>query len=104
MPEYIPGVGERTAPETEQELKRPPMYKVLMHNDHYTTMDFVVRILQSTFHKSPEEAISIMLCVHKNGLGECGVYTSEIAETKVTTVHTLARKQGFPLRCSMEPE
>ncbi|MBW1975626.1 MAG: ATP-dependent Clp protease adapter ClpS [Deltaproteobacteria bacterium] len=86
----------------EDELQEPPMYKVLLHNDDYTTMDFVVEILQTVFHKSPSEAVKIMLKVHHNGIGVCGVYPAEVAETKVEMVHHLARKNGFPLRCSME--
>ncbi|MBI4558656.1 MAG: ATP-dependent Clp protease adapter ClpS [Candidatus Hydrogenedentes bacterium] len=104
MAQYIPGLGERAAPKTELELRPPSLYKVLMHNDHYTTMDFVVSVVQRVFHKPIEQAVRIMLSVHQNGIGQCGVYTSEIAETKVATVHCLARKQGYPLRCSMEPE
>ncbi len=86
----------------EDELKEPPMYKVLLHNDDYTTMDFVVEILQTVFHKSPSEAVRIMLNVHNNGIGVCGVYPAEIAETKVEMVHHLARQHGYPLKCSME--
>jgi len=86
----------------EEELEEPPMYKVLLHNDDYTTMDFVVEILKTVFHKSEEEATRIMLHVHYNGIGVCGVYPAEIAETKVEIVHSLARQHGFPLRCSME--
>ncbi|MFO8239554.1 MAG: ATP-dependent Clp protease adaptor ClpS [Dissulfuribacterales bacterium] len=86
----------------EQELKEPPMCKVLLYNDDYTTMDFVVRILEDIFHKSPSEATGIMLNVHYNGFGICGYYTSEIAETKVNAVHMSAKKAGFPLKSSME--
>jgi Uncharacterized conserved protein len=86
----------------EEELEEPPMYKVLLHNDDYTTMEFVVEILKTVFHKSEEEATRIMLHVHYNGIGICGVYPAEIAETKVEIVHSLARQHGFPLRCSME--
>lgn len=78
------------------------MYQVLLHNDDYTTMDFVVEILQEVFRKSPVEATSIMLNVHKNGIGVCGTYTKEIAETKVNEVHSRARKAGYPLRASMQ--
>lgn len=73
-----------------------------MHNDDYTTMDFVVAILISIFHKSTEDATSIMLNIHNNGIGECGVYTREIAEAKISQVRHEARLAGFPLRCSME--
>ncbi len=87
---------------TREEVKEPSMYKVLILNDDYTTMEFVVEILISVFNKSAEEATGIMLKVHKEGAGLCGVYTYEVAETKVDTVHTLAREKGFPLRCTME--
>ena len=74
----------------------------LLHNDDYTTMEFVVEILQVVFHKSLAEATRIMLLVHKSGVGLCGVFTAEVAETKVEMVHHLAKKHGFPLQCSME--
>jgi ATP-dependent Clp protease adaptor protein ClpS len=82
--------------------KRPPMYTVLMHNDDYTTMEFVVEALISVFHKSPTEANRIMLHIHFKGAGTCGSYPYEIAETKVGKVHDMARKEGFPLRCTLE--
>jgi len=80
------------------------MYKVLLHNDNYTTMEFVVEILILVFRKSPEDAVEIMLNVHHKGFGICGVYTYEISETKVNNVHALARQHGFPLKCTMEKE
>jgi ATP-dependent Clp protease adaptor protein ClpS len=86
----------------EQELDEPPMYKVLLYNDDYTTMDFVVRILEDIFHKSSSEATRIMLNVHYNGFGICGYYTGEIAETKVNAVHMSAKEAGFPLKAGME--
>lgn len=86
----------------EEDLQEPPMYKVLLHNDDYTTMDFVVEILQKVFNKSHSEAVRIMLNVHHNGIGVCGIYPAEVAETKVAMVHHLARQNGYPLRCSME--
>jgi len=88
--------------ETERKLKRPPMYKVLLHNDDYTTMEFVVQVLQSVFHKNPAEATQIMLHVHRNGMGVAGVYTHEVAETKVALVEAMAREHEFPLKCSCE--
>lgn len=102
MSENRPGFREDVSGNVEEELHEPPMYRVLLHNDDYTTMEFVVQVLENVFHKSPSEATHIMLSVHKNGTGVCGVYTAEVAETKVELVHHLARKNGFPLQCSME--
>ena len=89
---------------TEQtlEVKEPKLYKVLLHNDDYTTMEFVISILETIFHKSPNDAAQIMLNVHNEGVGIAGVYTKEICETKISVVHQLAKKNEFPLRCSME--
>ena len=80
------------------------MYRVLLHNDNYTTMEFVVEILVHVFHKTVDDATRVMLNVHEKGLGVCGVYTFEVAETKVDTVHSIARDHGFPLKCSMEKD
>lgn len=96
--------GEGLEVKTRQKTKKPSLYKVFLLNDDYTTMDFVVRILETVFRKPPVEATQVMLHVHKNGMGLAGIYTREIAETKVATVHSLARKNQFPLRCSMEKE
>ena len=104
MSGYTPDTEESVTSDTEEDIKEPPMYRVLLHNDHYTTMEFVVEILMYVFHKSIEAATRIMLNVHKNGIGVCGSYTYEVAETKVDTVHTLAKDRGFPLKCSMEEE
>jgi len=93
---------EQLSVREEQELKEPPWYRVLLHNDDYTTMDFVVRILIEIFHKSLTEATQIMLHVHNHGIGVCGSYPKEIAETKVHIVHTRAREEGYPLRASTE--
>jgi ATP-dependent Clp protease adaptor protein ClpS len=82
--------------------RQPPMFTVLMHNDDYTTMEFVVEALVTVFHKSPTEANRIMLHIHFKGAGVCGAFPYEIAETKVAKVHQLARREGFPLRCSVE--
>lgn len=84
------------------ETKEPRLYKVLLHNDDYTTMEFVISILETVFHKSPHDATKIMLNVHNEGVGVAGVYTREICETKISVVHQLAKKNEFPLRCSME--
>jgi len=96
--------GQNTQDKARQELKKPPLYRVFLLNDDYTTMDFVVSVLEKVFHKSTVEATQIMLHVHKNGKGLAGTYTREIAETKIGTVHTLAREHEFPLKCSMEKE
>jgi len=90
--------------ETRDDVTEPSMYRVLLLNDDYTTMEFVVEILMLVFSKSVEEATQVMLNVHRIGVGLCGVYTYEVAETKVETVHALAKERGFPLKCSMEKE
>ena len=95
-----PGVITRT--KTEKRVKQPPLYKVLLHNDDYTTMEFVVFVLQSVFHLEEAEATQIMLHVHRKGIGVAGVYTKEIAETRSDKVHSLARADEFPLGCSRE--
>ncbi|WP_457572486.1 ATP-dependent Clp protease adapter ClpS [Desulfovulcanus sp.] len=86
----------------EEDLEEPRRYKVLLHNDDYTTMEFVVYVLKKVFHKTEAEAHHIMMSVHKNGIGVCGVYPKEVAETKVAMVRHLARKEGYPLKCTME--
>jgi ATP-dependent Clp protease adaptor protein ClpS len=96
--------GEQILERTRQETKKPELFKVLLLNDDYTTMDFVVDVLESVFNKAPAEAYRIMMAVHTQGQGLCGVYPFEVAETKVVTVVELARGQGFPLRATMEPE
>jgi ATP-dependent Clp protease adaptor protein ClpS len=88
--------------ETEKKVKLPPMYRVLLHNDDYTTMEFVVQVLQTVFHKSPADATQIMLHIHRTGIGVAGVYTCEVAETKVAVVEAMARQHEFPLKCTME--
>ena len=97
-----PDVKETVTSRTEDEVDEPSMYKVHLLNDDYTTMEFVVEILMSVFNKSVEDAYTIMLRVHREGIGLCGVYTFEVAETKLNTVHRLAQEDGFPLKCSME--
>lgn len=84
--------------------EQPKRFKVLLLNDHYTTMEFVVMILLEVFHKTREEAVTIMLHVHRQGQGVAGIYTYEIAEMKCLKVHQSARRNGFPLRCVIEPE
>jgi ATP-dependent Clp protease adaptor protein ClpS len=83
-------------------LKPPPMFKVMLLNDDYTPMEFVVHVLERFFNKNREDATRIMLHVHQNGVGECGVFTYEVAETKVTQVMDFARKHQHPLQCVME--
>lgn len=87
---------------TVDRIKEPPFFRVLMHNDNYTTVDFVVKVLVSVFRRSEAEAKQIMLHVHNRGVGVCGTYPRSVAETKVARVHRLAEQEGFPLRCSME--
>jgi len=96
------GSGVATRTRTERKLQKPRMYKVLLHNDDYTTMEFVVYVLQGVFHRSETDAVQIMLHVHKNGIGVAGVYTREVAEARITQVDALARSHEYPLRCSME--
>jgi ATP-dependent Clp protease adaptor protein ClpS len=102
MDENQTDVLEETETRTENDIREPDMYKVLLHNDDYTTMEFVIEVLMAVFSKKYQEATRIMLDVHRQGVGVCGVYTYEVAETKVETVHTLAAENGFPLRCTME--
>ena len=112
MPEYWPEeagdvatAGDTTAEEeTRQKIDQPRMYKVLLHNDNYTTMEFVVMVLVGVFHKPEAEAVQIMLDVHRKGVGLAGVYPREIAETKLARVSHMARQAQFPLLCTMEPE
>lgn len=90
--------------EIREKVQRPKFYKVLLHNDDYTTMEFVLYVLQKFFGKQPEEAQRIMLKVHNEGVGVCGIYTYEIAETKVDQVKRAAVQNGHPLQCSLEEE
>src|SRR5438067_5823963 len=96
--------GEQVLERTRQETRKPELFKVLLLNDDYTTMDFVVEILETVFNKAPAEAYRIMMAVHTQGQGLCGLYPFEVAETKVATVVDRARDNGFPLRAAMEPE
>lgn len=86
----------------DDEVREPRKFKVLLHNDDYTTMEFVVHILRDVFRKTEAEATEIMLRVHNDGIGVCGVYTVEVAETKVAVVRQRAAREGFPLKCTME--
>lgn len=88
----------------DDDVQEPPMYKVVLFNDDFTTMDFVVIVLMAVFHKSPDEAKNLMLAVHKKGSAVCGVYPFVIAETKVAQVHAMANQYKYPLRCTIEEE
>lgn len=94
--------GELSVEESRPKLKRPPLYKVMLVNDDYTPMDFVVNILERFFSKNREQATQIMLNVHTKGAGVCGVYSKDIAETKVHLVNEYAREQQHPLLCTLE--
>lgn len=93
---------ESVSTKERQETKEPPLYKVILLNDDYTTMEFVVAILENVFNKSNADATRIMLNVHHEGAGIAGIYTKEIGETKISIVSELAKKNNFPLRCSLE--
>lgn len=102
MPTYEHEHDEAVVAESEQKLERPPLYRVLIHNDNFTTMEFVVFVLITVFRHTEAEATRIMFQVHMQGVGVAGVYTYEIAETKVAKVTMLAQTQEFPLLCTME--
>ena len=87
---------------TRTKVKKPSLYRVLLLNDDYTPMEFVIHVLERFFQKSEEQATQVMLHVHNSGVGECGVFTYEVAETKVTQVMDFARKHQHPLQCVME--
>jgi ATP-dependent Clp protease adaptor protein ClpS len=97
-----PQTGGEVLEKPKERTKRPKLFHVVLYNDDYTTMEFVVHVLEAVFQKGPAEAFKIMLDVHRRGRGVCGAYTYEVAETKVTTVHDMARKEGFPLRAGVE--
>ena len=103
-----PRPGEKedvlTESKTEQKLERPRLWRVLLHNDDYTTQDFVVWVLETIFHKSRGEAFTIMMSVHRSGMGVAGVYTHDVAETKLKATRQLAEEHEFPLLVTMEPE
>jgi ATP-dependent Clp protease adaptor protein ClpS len=99
----VPGApGSAVITKTRPQTKRPNMYRVLLLNDDYTPMEFVVDVLQRFFNKDRDTATRIMMHVHNHGIGECGIYTYEVAETKVTQVMDFARKHQHPLQCVME--
>ena len=96
--------GTGVATRTRKKVKKPSLYRVLLLNDDFTPMEFVIVVLQRFFNKTPEEATQIMLHVHNNGVGQCGVYSYEIAETKVSQVMDFAQKNQHPLQCVMEKQ
>ncbi len=98
------GLETGTATKVRPKTKRPSLYRVLLLNDDYTPMEFVIAVLQEVFAKSPEDAFKIMMHVHKSGVGECGVYPFEVAETKVMRVMDAAQKNQHPLQCVMEKQ
>ena len=98
------GTETGTITKTRPKTKRPSLYRVLLLNDDYTPMEFVVLVLQDVFNKSREDAEQVMWHVHQKGVGECGVYPYEVAETKVTRVMDTARKNQHPLQCVMEKQ
>ena len=102
MNPFLPETKEDADVKSRQDVSEPSMFKVLLHNDDYTTMEFVVQVLMLVFHKPIETATQIMLNVHQRGVGMCGLYTFEVAETKVETVIRMARENGHPLKCTME--
>lgn len=104
LPEPIDHDGDLAVQTAPPKLKRPPLYRVLLLNDDYTTMEFVVRILMHVFRHNEEKAAQIMMHVHQKGVGICGVYTREIAESKVEQVMALARENQHPLQCTLEPD
>ena len=93
---------ESATAEAEDEVRQPPLYRVLLHNDDYTTMDFVVYVLETVFHRSESDAIRLMLQVHQQGFGVAGVYTHEVAEMKAAETMELARANEYPLLCTLE--
>ena len=102
MPRESPQTGDAVKERLEPKKQEPPQYKVVLLNDDYTTMDFVVHVLEHVFQKSPAEAYRIMMAVHLQGRGVAGVYPWEVAETKVDVVTEMARDAGFPLRAVAE--
>ena len=99
-----PDLLDDTITDIDEETAEPPNFKVLLHNDDYTPRVFVVQILQAVFQKSQEDATRLMWHVHKSGIGVCGVYPFEVAETKIAQVTEIARENGFPLKLTMEEE
>lgn len=97
-----PSNAEKTIEKTQEQVKEPDMYRVILHNDNYTTMEFVVEVIMKVFHKSAMEATKIMLRVHKQGKGTVGTFTYDVAQTKAQQVHKMARQRDYPLKCTVE--
>jgi len=102
MADERPKTDRSVAEKTREQIAEPDLFHVILLNDDYTTMEFVVHVLESVFDKGPAEAFRIMMQVHTLGQGVCGIYPWDVAETKVHTVHELARERGFPLRATIE--
>ena len=104
MASQEPDVREDLTTDYDEEVTEPPLFKVLLHNDDFTTKEFVVTVLVSIFNKSLDEATQLMWSVHRHGVGVAGVYPFEVAETKIGIVKATAKESGFPLQMTMEPE
>ena len=104
MPAPDPSESVLTESRTKEKVQHPPMWRVVLHNDDYTTQEFVVWVLETIFHKDQGEAFDIMMSVHRTGMGTAGVYTHDVAETKVKTTRQLAEEHEFPLLVTMESE
>lgn len=104
MPDYVPAPGSGVLDQLDEEVETPRLWRVLIHNDHYTTMDFVVEVLIEVFRMAEADAVRIMMHVHERGVGQCGVFPRDIAETKIRQVDSRAKRAGYPLQCTMEPE
>ena len=97
-------ISSETLTKTRQKLEKPKLYKVILLNDDYTPMEYVVKLIKMVFSRNEEDAVNIMLMVHNKGSGVCGIFTKDIAETKVFTVLKMAKHDQHPLKCIMEPE
>ena len=104
MSENYKLTSTNTLTKTKEKIEKPKLFKVILLNDDYTPMEYVVKLLKMVFSRNEEDAVNIMLMVHKKGSGVCGIYTKEIAETKVFTVQKMAKNDQHPLKCIMEPE
>jgi ATP-dependent Clp protease adaptor protein ClpS len=100
----VPQESILTESRNEERVQHPRLWRVLLHNDDYTTQDFVVMVLETVFHKARGEAFTIMMAVHRSGIGVAGIFTRDVAETKIRTTRQMAEEQEFPLLVTMEPE